>query len=305
MKKVLILLCLFITGCGKQDYSENFFYMDTLINVKLYNVEEKKAEEAFLKIDELYSKYELIASKYEVNSELYLVNNNMDYELSSELLELINLGINWYDESNGLLNINMGNITNQWTIFRNELIFPNNLNINTSIDNIVIDNNKIIYNEYLNIDLGSIAKGFVTEKAGDILNEMNLEYIINAGGNVKTHSESRDYKIGIKSPISNENIMIIEDKTVSVATSGGYERFIEYEGTLYHHIIDPKTNYPANYMKSVTVISDDALLSDILSTVLFLMPIEDGKEYIKDYEVSVIWFSNDDEIIKSENFKYE
>ena len=58
-------------------------------------------------------------------------------------------------------------------------------------------------------------------------------------------------------------------------------------------------------MKSVTVIGGDSMLCDVLSTTLFLMPIEEGMNFIKDYDVDVIWYSNDDEIIKSEGFRYE
>ena len=58
-------------------------------------------------------------------------------------------------------------------------------------------------------------------------------------------------------------------------------------------------------MKSVTVIGKDSGLCDALSTTLFLMDIESGKEFIRDYDVDVIWFTNDDEIIKSDGFRYE
>ena len=98
---------------------------------------------------------------------------------------------------------------------------------------------------------------------------------------------------------------VVKDENISVVTSGGYERFYLYEGVLYHHIIDPKTKYPANYMKSVTVIANDSTLCDLLSTTLFLMSVEDGIEFIKEYEVDVIWYTNNNEIIKSEGFKYE
>ena len=99
--------------------------------------------------------------------------------------------------------------------------------------------------------------------------------------------------------------MIINGSNISVVTSGGYERFVEYNNTLYHHIISPETKKPANFMKSVTVIGGDSMLCDVLSTTLFLMSIEEGMNFIKDYDVDVIWYSNDDEIIKSEGFRYE
>ena len=175
---------------------------------------------------------------------------------------------------------------------------------NVKIEKLKIENNKIL-NDKVTIDLGSIVKGYVTEKAGNYLESIGIDYyLINAGGNVKAGKSNKGYyNIGIASPINNETFEIVQDENISVVTSGGYERFYEYNGVMYHHIIDPNTLYPANNMKSVTVIGEDSGLCDILSTTLFLMDIDEGKEFIKNYDVKVIWFTNDNEIIKSDNYE--
>ena len=303
MKKVLIIFILLLTGCGKQEYSKNLFYMDTIINVKLYNISENKANEAFDEIEKIYKKYEQLTNFYDENSELSKLNNDVNYEISDELLELIKIGYEWSVKTDGLLNINIGNLTKIWHDFReNPISLPNVDNI--KVEHLEIEDNKILNNK-VNIDLGAITKGYVTEKVGRYLEENGINYyLINAGGNVKVGKSNKGYyNIGIASPISNETFEVIKDENISVVTSGGYERFYEYEGVMYHHIIDPNTKYPANYMKSVTVIGDDSGLCDILSTTLFLMNIEDGKEFIKNYDVKVIWFTNDNEIVKSDNYE--
>jgi len=311
MKKiVLILLLVLLTGCSKNEYySENLFYMDTVINIKIYDKNKEKVDYAIKEIDKLYSKYQNIVNYYDENSELYKLNNKQIDTVSNELYELIEMGINWYYKTNGLLNINIGPISEIWHNFRNGLTtFPNEdiLNKDISIDNLkLLENNKIINSS--SIDLGSFAKGYVTELASNYLESVGLNYyIINAGGNVKVGKSHKGYyKIGIKSPNDNSNFHIVNGENISVVTSGGYERFYEYNGTTYHHIIDPITKYPANYVKSVTVIGEDSTLCDILSTTLFLMNVESGIEFIKDLDVSVIWYTLDDEIIKSDGFKYE
>lgn len=303
MKKVLIIFILLLTGCGKQEYSKNLFYMDTIINVKLYNISENRANEAFDEIEKIYKKYEQLTNFYDENSELSKLNNDVNYEISDELLELIKIGYEWSVKTDGLLNINIGNLTKIWHDFReNPISLPNVDNI--KVEHLEIEDNKILNNK-VNIDLGAITKGYVTEKVGRYLEENGINYyLINAGGNVKVGKSNKGYyNIGIASPISNETFEVIKEENISVVTSGGYERFYEYEGVMYHHIIDPNTKYPANYMKSVTVIGDDSGLCDILSTTLFLMNIEDGKEFIKNYDVKVIWFTNDNEIIKSDNYE--
>ncbi len=309
MKKIIILLSLilFLTGCNNQEYySKNLFYMDTVINIKIYDNDINKVNKAFTDLDNLYQKYEQITNFYDKNSELSKLNNNVDINISDELWQLIKIGNDWYYKSNGLLNINIGNLTKVWHDFREKQDeLPNVENI--TFDKLNIENEKIT-NKEVSIDLGAIAKGYVTELAGNYLEENGLEYyIINAGGNVKTGKSHKGYyNIGIASPVNqNETFEIVKGENISVVTSGGYERFYEYDGVLYHHIIDPNTKYPANYMKSVTVIGKDSSECDALSTILFLMSIEEGKEFIKDYDVDVVWFSNANEIIKSDGFRYE
>lgn len=303
MKKILLILLLLLTGCGKQEYSKNLFYMDTVINIKLYNVNEKKANEAFNYLDSLYQKYENLTDFYDSNSELSKLNNDVNYEISSELLDLIKIGYEWNIKTNGLLNVNIGNLTKIWHDFRENPVSLPNLD-DVKIERLKMENDKIL-NDKVNIDLGAIVKGYVTEKAGNYLKNIGIDYyLINAGGNVKAGKSNKGYyNIGIASPISNETFEIVKAENISVVTSGGYERFYEYNGVMYHHIIDPNTLYPANNMKSVTVIGEDSGLCDILSTTLFLMDIDEGKEFIKDYDVKVIWFTNDDQIIKSDNYE--
>lgn len=303
MKKILLILLLLLTGCGKQEYSKNLFYMDTVINIKLYNVNEKKANEAFNYLDSLYQKYENLTDFYDSNSELSKLNNDVNYEISSELLDLIKIGYEWNIKTNGLLNVNIGNLTKIWHDFRENPVSLPNLD-DVKIERLKMENDKIL-NDKVNIDLGAIVKGYVTEKAGNYLKNIGIDYyLINAGGNVKAGKSNKGYyNIGIASPISNETFEIVKTENISVVTSGGYERFYEYNGVMYHHIIDPNTLYPANNMKSVTVIGEDSGLCDILSTTLFLMDIDEGKEFIKDYDVKVIWFTNDDQIIKSDNYE--
>ena len=277
--------------------------MDTIINVKLYNISESEANETFKEIENIYKKYEQLTNFYDENSELSKLNKDANYEISDDLMELIKIGYEWDIKTNGLLNINIGNLTKVWHDFReNPVSLPDISDI--KIEHLQMDNDKIL-NDKVSIDLGAITKGYVTEKVGKYLEDNGIDYyLINAGGNVKVGKSNKGYyNIGIASPISDETFEIVKEENTSVVTSGGYERFYEYDGVMYHHIINPNTKYPANYMKSVTVIGKDSGLCDILSTTLFLMDIDEGKEFIKDYDVKVIWFTNDDEIIKSDNYE--
>ena len=207
----------------------------------------------------------------------------------------------------------MGNVIDIWKKYQNN---KNGVptkeeleKVNTSsINDIVLKDGNKIKNNHVNIDLGSISKGYTTSLVGEYLDSIGIEeYLINAGGNVLVgnHYNNSTYKIGIEDPDNKNDIFtVLKGNNISVVTSGGYERFYEYDGKKYHHIISPKTLYPTDYMKSVTIITSDSALADLLSTTLFLMNIEDGKEYINSLDnVEAIWYTNDNEIELSNSAK--
>ena len=311
---LLIIIILFFVLYKKQEYTKNLFYMDTYINIKITSNDKFKAQKALKEAESLFEYYHNLTNRYDKNSQLYLLNNyEGELKIDKKLYDLISYAHSWYFKTNGLFNINMGEIIDVWKKYRDEGIgvpTKDELDANVDINNIELLDNNTILNKGVNIDLGGIVKGYVTNLVGIRFNELGIkDYIINAGGNVLVGEKSGSkYKIGIESPLKDGTVyQIVNGNNISVVTSGSYERFYEYNGNLYHHIINPNTFYPSEYMKSVTVISEDSALADILSTTLFLMPIEEGINYLKNYtNVEAIWYSNNNEIIKSKGFnKYE
>lgn len=313
MKRFMIIFAsivtLILTGCEKkvEEYSQNFFYMDTYINVKLYNINKEKADKAFNKIDNIYEKYQNMTNVYDENSEVYKINNSKEkkIEVSSELLEILNLGNEWYDKSNGLFNINMGNLIKTWKTAREEGKLPSKLN--HKITKLKIEDN-YIKNSNVNIDLGAIAKGYATELVGKQLQDLGIEYyLINAGGNILVGKNAKKgyYTIGIEDPLNKSNIYNkVRGENISVVTSGGYERFFEVDNVKYHHIIDPTTKYPAKKMLSATVITKSSTLADILSTTLFLYEPKEAIKLVESLDgVEAILYVDENTILKSSGFE--
>jgi thiamine biosynthesis lipoprotein len=313
MKRFMIIFAsivtLILTGCEKkvEEYSQNFFYMDTYINVKLYNINKENADKAFNKIDNIYEKYQNMTNVYDENSEVYKINNSKEkkIEVSSELLEILNLGNEWYDKSNGLFNINMGNLIKTWKTAREEGKLPSKLN--HKITKLKIEDN-YIKNSNVNIDLGAIAKGYATELVGKQLQDLGIEYyLINAGGNILVGKNAKKgyYTIGIEDPLNKSNIYNkVRGENISVVTSGGYERFFEVDNVKYHHIIDPTTKYPAKKMLSATVITKSSTLADILSTTLFLYEPKEAIKLVESLDgVEAILYVDENTILKSSGFK--
>lgn len=328
-KNIIVLTIIFIIGLigimiynnfRIKIYEKNLFYMDTYINVKIYSNDKKKANVALKKVDELYSDYHKLTDRfnsYPNLTNLYMINNNVSTEeylkIDERLYDLINYGIKLYSESSGKIDISMGNVIDIWKGYResqlgiptiDELKYVNYNNI----DQIELKNKNLIKNNNLNIDLGSIAKGYVTEKVGQYLNSVGInKYLINAGGNVLAgdHYKNDLYKIGLENPTSQigDIYKVINLTNKAVVTSGGYLRFYEYNGKRYHHIIDPDTLYPTDYMQNVTIITDSSAYADFLSTYIFLLPVNEGKKYIESLEsVEAIWYLNDNTYVTSSGF---
>lgn len=293
--------------------------MDTYINIKIYCGNSKKTNEIFEEVEKIYKEYHILTDRYNSYDNihnLYYINNNSnekEIDIDSKLYDMISFGYQFSRDTNKLFDINLGGVIDVWKKYRdsgNGVPSLQELKEANKKDDIILLGDNMIKNNNINIDLGAVSKGYTTKIVGDYLKSVGIDYyLINAGGNVLAgKSYDKDsYKIGIQSPNKDGGIIgVVNGNDISVVTSGGYERNYVYDGKVYHHIINPNTLYPSNYMKSVTVVTPDSALGDMLSTTLFLMDIDKGMEFLKNYDAEAIWVSNDNNIIKSEGFiKYE
>lgn len=321
---LLILIALVLTLINistYKSYNRNYFYMDTYINIKIDSTKNKKeVDKIFDDIDYIYSSYHKLTDRYNSYDNIiniYYLNevldNNEKVKIDKRLSDIINLGIEYYDKTEGLFNIASGNLTGTWKEYIercDSIPSSEELEGNIDITNIKLENNKYTKTNNIKLDLGAISKGYVTELVGKYLEDNQIySYIINAGGNVKVgKSYNKDYyTVGITNPDSKEDIFTkVKINNLSVVTSGSYQRYCEIDNNIYHHIINPNTKYPSNYMKSVTVVSDSSSKADIYSTYLFLLPIEEGLKVVNSTnDIEAIWYIDKDNIVRSDNFNYE
>jgi len=143
------------------------------------------------------------------------------------------------------------------------------------------------------IGLGGIGKGIALEESRKILVDMKInDYLIVAGGQVlvKGLNLGKTWRVGIRKPDTPFELLGVLNVTdTCISTSGDYEKYFEKDGVRYHHIIDPRTGFPAMGIRSVTVITPDAMLADALSTALFVMGREKAMELVNSMpEVEVV-----------------
>lgn len=325
MKKSLYYITILILLFGfyfsftnrKVEHSKNIMKMDTYISIKLYS-KNKKVDKILNDVESIYNKYDILAdayTKYDNVINVYYLNNILEVgkevTISDDLTSLIKYGIDVYTKTNGLVNIAMGNVTSVWKKYLNDgKKVPSDSelsSLNININDIVLEGNKFLKKSDVKLDLGAIAKGYVTEEVGNYLESKKIDkYLINAGGNVKVGKSYKDgkYVIGIENPNdTNKMYKKINVENKSVVTSGDYQRYYEVNGIRYNHIINPKTRFPANNVKSVTVICDNSKDADMYSTYLFLLSLEEALDYVNNTDnLEAVFYVNDDNIITSKGF---
>jgi thiamine biosynthesis lipoprotein len=149
--------------------------------------------------------------------------------------------------------------------------------------------------EGVRINLGGIAKGYTVERGVDVLRQYGVAHArVTAGGDSRLLGDRRGqpWMVGVQNPRDKDQVAVtlpLENEAIS--TSGDYERFFEEDGERYHHIIEPSTGQPAGEVRSTTIIGPDAVLTDALSTSVFVMGVDQGLRLIAtlpDYEGIVI-----------------
>lgn len=319
---------LIISGCQSpqpslQKYSEQMFDagFDTLITLIAYTEDEETFQSYQKQTKELFQHYHQLFDRYHTYEGVHNVKTINDQagiapvKVDEELLDLIHMTKEYSEYSDNQYDITFGAVFEVWHTYRTNATENNIKKIptmeeltkaktHTGWDKVIIDEKAstiFISDPNASIDLGSAAKGYATEIIAQQLEKEGLSHaILNAGGNVRIigeKPEDRSWNVGIQLPSMEESASIANvyiEKDRSFVTSGDYQRAYEVDGTMYHHIIDPKTLMPAKYMRSVTVITKDSGIADMLSTTLFTLPYEEGNALLdtlkkQGMEVDAIW----------------
>ena len=329
MKKVIfvIFIVIMLSSCGKQEHNTSYLdVFDTFSTLTMYT----SSQEEFTKIsDELHSeliklnKLFDIYNNYEGINNIKTINDNAGIapvKVDKEIIDLIKAGKRAYNKTGGAVNIAMGSVLEIWHKYRENALdngiyaIPSTEELteaakHTDINSIVIDENNstvFITDENTSIDVGAIAKGYAADYAAEFLREKNIgSALLNLGGNVICLNDStkESWTIGVTSPENPEEyIDKIPVKNKSAVSSGNYQRYYEYNGKRYHHIIDSKTLFPSENNSGVTIVSDSSLEGDIFSTALFILPYEEGRKLAEENNIEALWVTTDGNIYKTQNF---
>ena len=151
---------------------------------------------------------------------------------------------------------------------------------------------RVVLPEGFGFDLGGIAKGAVVDLTAEYLLDRGYEdFLIDAGGDILVSGLKQGrtpWRIAIRHPRDSQAVVGVlafgrKDERIAVVTSGDYERYFEQDGKRYHHILDPRSGYPADQLASVTVIAPTCALADALSTAAFVLGPQEGLELLDEF----------------------
>lgn len=330
----LILLILSITlifsGCStsksiEKNSKDTFitkssFLLNTVVTINIYDKQDKAIlNDCF----DLISKYESIYSRTNKDSELYALNNGtaphdgFTYPISDELNDILKFGLYYGKLSGGSFDITIEPVSSLWDFTAENPKVPDNERIKAALplvdyQNVTLKDNKVTFAKNgMGFDLGAIAKGYIADRVKELLIKKGVKSaMINLGGNVLCVGNKPDgapFKVGIQKPFAdrNETAAVMKLSDLSVVSSGIYERCFKKNGTLYHHILDPKTGYSFdNDLISVTIISKASVDGDGLSTTCFTLGLEKGLELIDSLpDTYAAFITKDYKIHYSKGFK--
>lgn len=312
---ILILSLLILVSCTKKKedvrISDSRIAMGTTVSIAVYD--EKDKEYLTPAFDLVYDIEKLISNKLS-STYVSLINQNAGIapvEVPEELFSLIEYAMNMNEKTDGLFNPAIGALSSLWGIATDNAKVPDEESLEKALllinpGDVVLDKeNSTVYLKKagMMLDLGGIGKGYASNKVRDFLVSKGVERaIINLGGNVHTigtKSNGQKWKVGIMNPESHGSyIALVDTADQCVITSGGYERFFEEDGVIYHHILDSSTGYPfVSDLLSATIITDDGILGDALSTSAFAGGKEYAEKLAKKFGVKIIVYTTEKELI--------
>lgn len=303
---LLLLALLLLAGGGRfllqqqvREYASEQFLMDTLVSIRVYGPDPEVLKSAVTaaydemhRIADLADRFPQAGTTACNLSDVCRINQQAGIapvRVDADTLAMLALAQKYHDLSAGAFDVTIGPVMDLWGFAGDTPHSPPANRITETLA--LVDNESLTVNTPeqtvflqkagMKLDLGAVAKGYATEKALQALLRHGVKKaLIDAGGNIRvlgSNTRNSPWRIGIKDPRQGEAMVaVVALEDAAAVTSGDYYRYFEVDGKRYHHILDPRSGYPASTNRSVTVISKDAGLADVLSTALFVLKGEEA-----------------------------
>lgn len=291
-----------ITGC-EQRVKKTQFLFGTVVDITVIaktKSDQSAIDKAFSIMKDLDNKFSI----YNRSSEVSKINQNAGQsavKVSDDTFNILEKAYKFSQLSEGAFDISIGSIVDLWGFGTAKNRIPTDDEINGKLS--LVDYKKIsldrlnktvkLIDKGMKIDLGAIAVGYAVDKAVKILKENGVENaLVNGGGEIYAFGsppKKSAWRVGIQHPRKPNGIIgTIDLKDKAISTSGDYENYFEVNSNRYCHILDPKTGKPVRDIMGVTVVADNTISADVLSTAIMVMGVKEGMKFAKKLGVDCI-----------------
>lgn len=299
----LLFLLLLCAGCGNaaETESRTVYAMDTVMTLTAYVPENlpHAVDQGLPMAEEEIHRLDALLSISRENSDIYRLNQDKAADISDETADLLRRAIEISEATGGAFDPTVYPLMELWGFSGDTQRVPEDKEIQQALTQVGTRYISELYSRKNNVshvtlspqcslDFGGIAKGYTAQMVLDTLETAGIESaVISLGGNVGlmgTKPDGSDWTVAVENPDGSggaiATLSLSGGERTYVVTSGGYQRYFEENGVRYHHIINPKTGYPAETdLRSVTVVSHNGTQADALSTALFVMGFQQAVDF--------------------------
>jgi thiamine biosynthesis lipoprotein len=301
------LLLTFLCACTSHKeriYRKSKILMDTFVTITVVSNSENSAGKA---IDNAFSeieRLEKLSNFFSSESEVSRINKNAGISgvrVLPDILDMLNKAIMVSEKTEGSFDVTIGPVISLYDFHKKikpeESVIKKNLSL-VNYRYLIINRDKstaFLKKKGMLIDLGGISKGYAADKAVETLKRNGINSgLVSIAGDIKAFGlkpDGKPWKIGIRNPrippnpplvkggkggFSDDIMATLELKDMAISTSGDYERFFIIDGRRYHHLLSPRTGYPAQKCQSVSVITKEGAFTDAFATGVFILGPEKG-----------------------------
>ncbi|MCF6307142.1 MAG: FAD:protein FMN transferase [Flavobacteriaceae bacterium] len=325
MSKTLLIVCFLmfsVVGFSQQNFKKTLKLMGSRFDITVVaNSENQGNQYIDLAVSEI-ARIEKVISSWDPNSQTSEINRNAGIKpvkVSEELFNLIERSLAISKLTNGAFDISYASMDRIWKFDGSMKIMPSEENIKESVSkvgykNIILNKeNQTVFLKLkgMKIGFGAIGKGYAADKAKALLLNNGVKAgIINASGDLSAwgkQADGKNWMVAITNPLNKAKAFSwFPIDNAAVVTSGNYEKYVQFNGVRYSHIIDPRTGYPSTGIISVSIFTKNAELADAISTSIFVMGVKTGLDFINQLKgVECIIVDEANKVHSSKNIKLE
>lgn len=289
------------------------FYFDTVVYLTLWGAQEGLTERIWAECE----RYEQLLSKTIDTSDVSRINQaaGATVTVDPETWEILRRAKEISAATQGAFSVSIAPVSALWTftgtVTNNVPTDAARLAAAAKVDDqqiVLGENNTVTLPAGMQIDLGGIAKGYIADRVAEMARKEAAACVLSLGGNVYTTGKKPDgspFGVAITNPESpRTSIAVIFTGEGTVVTSGTYERGFDFGGVRYHHILDPKTGWPAQSdLVSATFVMDSSMTADALATACIVLGSEKATALAADMGLDAMFIRGDGTVLFTEGFE--